>query len=431
MTDSPYSYHVPENVREHIDYITPGVKLLATSPRRKTKRSLTQRADVAPQMQHGPPGMVAMPKEAVDVNGTDLARCDIAITPACVKALYQVPNATKADPSNSIGIFEDGDFYAQEDLNLFFANYTSYIPQGTHPIPAFIDGAVAPVNVTRAGGESALDFELAYPLIYPQQITLFQTDDINYSSGRLNSSGFYNTWLDGIDGSYCNYSAYGETGNDPIDPVYPDPLPGGYNGPLQCGVHAPTNVMSVSYSQQEFDHPVYYQLRQCNEFMKLALQGHTIFFSSGDTGVAGRPADPAPNGCLGANHTIFNPRWPDSCPYLTVVGATKVYPGKTVFDPESAANDPAGQPYSSAYSTGGGFSNIHAIPDYQADAVANYFAAHPPPYPYYSGDEPLGFNGGLYNRSGRGYPDVSAVSNPPSFFPLSPFLLHTTHAHAH
>lgn len=104
--------------------------------------------------------------------------------------------------------------------------------------------------------------------------------------------------------------------------------------------------------------------------MKLALQGHTIFFSSGDTGVAGRPADPAPNGCLGPDNTIFNPRWPDSCPYLTVVGATKVYPGKTVFDPESAANDPAGQPYRTAYSTGGGFSNIHAIPDYQAEAVS-------------------------------------------------------------
>ena len=34
-----------------------------------------------------------------------------------------------------------------------------------------------------------------------------------------------------------------------------------------------------------------------------------------------------------------------SCPYLTNVGATKVYPGKTVFDPESAVVDPAGHPY--------------------------------------------------------------------------------------
>jgi tripeptidyl-peptidase I len=140
-------------------------------------------------------------------------------------------------------------------------------------------------------------------------------------------------------------------------------------------------------------------------FMKLALQGHTIFFSSGDTGVAGRPTDPRPNGCLGDNHTIFNPRWPDSCPYLTVVGGTQVYAGFTVNDPESAANDPPN------YSTGGGFSNIYPIPDYQAKAVATYFGEHDPGYPYYGGNQSLGYNGGLYNRTGRGYPDVSANSD--------------------
>lgn len=403
-----YSYHVPEAVREHIDYITPGIKLLATGPKRKGKRSIDRGASPAPHIPGGPPGLVAFPPQLYGVSESDLDHCDEAITPACVKALYHVPNATKADLRNPIGIFEEGDIYSQEDLDRFFGNYTPYIPQGTHPIPAFIDGAQAPNPVLEGGGESALDFQLAYPLIYPQQIELFQTDDAYYTTGNSNSTGLYNTWLDGIDGSYCTYSAYGETGNDPIDPVYPDSQPGGYDGPLQCGAYEPTNVMSVSYSQQEFDRPVYYQLRQCNEFMKLALQGHTIFFSSGDTGVAGRPGYPPPNGCLGSNHTIFNPRWPDSCPYLTVVGATKVSDGKTVFDPETAANDPSGSPFIPGYSTGGGFSNIHAIPEYQATAVAHYFSSYLPPYPYYSGNEPLGANGGLYNRSGRGYPDVSA-----------------------
>ena len=58
---------------------------------------------------------------------------------------------------------------------------------------------------------------------------------------------------------------------------------------------------------------------------------------------------------------------------LTNVGATKVYPGKTVYEPESAANDLAGHPYRSAYSSGGGFSNIFNVPDYQASAVSNFF----------------------------------------------------------
>ncbi|KAK5108167.1 hypothetical protein LTR62_008698 [Meristemomyces frigidus] len=339
----------------------------------------------------------------------DLSRCDELITPACIKALYHVPLGNKAHPGNTLGIFEDGDFYAQEDLNLFFSNFTPYIPNGTHPTLDSIDGGYAPVNLSEAGGESSLDLQLTYPLIWPQGVTLFQTDDINYSSSNLtNSTGFYNSWLDAIDGSYCTYSAFGETGNLPIDPVYPDPLPGGYKGTLNCGTYEPTNVMSISYSQQEISVPANYQRRQCNEFMKLALQGHTIVFSSGDTGVAGRAADPRPNGCLGPNHTIFNPRWPDSCPYVTVVGATKVYPGKTVFEPESVANDLAGAPYKTAYSSGGGFSNIFPIPEFQKTAVNTYFELHDPGYAYYSGDEPLGANGGLYNRSGRGYPDVSA-----------------------
>lgn len=134
-------------------------------------------------------------------NNSDLSTCDVAITPACIRALYHVPLPNKANSGNTLGIYESGDFYSQEDLNLFFANFTPYIQNGTHPIPAFIDGAQAPVPVTQAGGESALDLEIAYPLIHPQQVTLFQTDDINYTNGTLsNYSGIYNDWLDAIDG---------------------------------------------------------------------------------------------------------------------------------------------------------------------------------------------------------------------------------------
>lgn len=98
-----------------------------------------------------------------------------------------------------MGIWEEGDFYDQEDLDLFFANYTPYIPKGTHPIPNFVDGAMAPVSVEEAGGESLLDFELAYPLVYPQKLVLYQTDDINYAAENP-TVGAFNTFLDAIDG---------------------------------------------------------------------------------------------------------------------------------------------------------------------------------------------------------------------------------------
>lgn len=56
-----------------------------------------------------------------------------------------------------------------------------------------------------------------------------------------------------------------------------------------------------------------------------------------------------------------------------------------------------------------GFSNIFPIPSYQQDAINTYFEEHEPPYPYYyNGSYLNATNGGLYNRNGRGIPDVAA-----------------------
>jgi tripeptidyl-peptidase I len=75
--------------------------------------------------------------------------------------------------------------------------------------------------------------------------------------------------LEQLDGSYCNYAAYGITGDSWKDPKYPDPHKGGYKGKLQCGVYKPATVISISYGEAEYDIPVRYDKRQCNEWMKL------------------------------------------------------------------------------------------------------------------------------------------------------------------
>ena len=62
-----------------------------------------------------------------------------------------------------------------------------------------VDGATAPNPITEAGAESLLDFQLSYPIIYPQTITLFQTDDDVYQA-NYTFNGFLNTFLDAIDG---------------------------------------------------------------------------------------------------------------------------------------------------------------------------------------------------------------------------------------
>lgn len=128
-------------------------------------------------------------------------------------------------------------------------------------------------------------------IIYPQNSILFQTDDFLYATGISPNNGFLNTFLDAIDGSYCTYSAFGQTGDSPLDPKYPNPNPLGYQGQTQCGVYKPTNVISISYGAQEDDLPTNYQQRQCSEFLKLGLQGTSVVVASGDSGVAARGAD--------------------------------------------------------------------------------------------------------------------------------------------
>jgi tripeptidyl-peptidase-1 len=208
-------------------------------------------------------------------------------------------------------------------------------------------------------------------------------------------TGFLNTFLDSIDGSYCSEIS-------PLDPSYPDNNDGGYKGALQCGVYEPPNVISISYGSLEALIPVAYQRRQCAEFMKLGAMGVSVVISSGDSGVG--PGGNVTN-CLGSDHRVFTPDFPANCPYLTAVGGTEMPIGTWPHEHKEQAV--------TRFGSGGGFSNVFEIPDYQAQAVAHYFATANPPYKYYESvnNTGLGANGGIYNRKGRGFPDVAAAGD--------------------
>jgi tripeptidyl-peptidase-1 len=293
-------YHLPNHIRKHIDYIAPGIKLLAPSPSKKDTESLRKVRDLSSRNTHD----LHRVSDLVHTNPNNLSTCDLAITPACVAALYKIPPAHSAHPNNSLGVFESElQFYYQKDLDSFFTNFTN-IKNGTHPIPANIDGGQqATDDPYYAGGEVNLDLMLAYPIVHPQTITLYQVDDYIVQANQNDTYTFgFNTFLDALDGvssifpsrlqvnylqSYCTFSAYNETGNDPyLDQEYPDPNTGGWGGQLMCGVYKPTNVISLSYGGQESDVPISYQKRQCLEYLKLGLQGVSFLFASGDSGVS-------------------------------------------------------------------------------------------------------------------------------------------------
>ena len=120
--------------------------------------------------------------------------------------------------------------------------------------------------------------------------------------------------------------------------------------------------------------PKKYIERQCNEIMKLGLQGHSLFVASGDYGVAGFPGEFGDKyGCVsakgapkGQKGTIYSADLTSSCPYITSVGATQLCPGQTINDPESAmqikltawheqiGEPPVGKPFA-LFATSGGY----------------------------------------------------------------------------
>ncbi|KDN38296.1 hypothetical protein RSAG8_09595, partial [Rhizoctonia solani AG-8 WAC10335] len=133
-------------------------------------------------------------------------------------------------------------------------------------------------------------------------------------------------------------------------------------------------TISTSYGEAEQTIPLDYAIRVCNSFAQLGVRGSSLLFSSGDAGVGA--GDCKTND--GKNSTRFQPIFPASCPYVTAVGGTFQVP-------EVAAEF-----------SQGGFSDYFARPDYQKSAVSKFLGSLGNTY------------SGLYNKNGRGFPDVAA-----------------------
>ena len=262
------SYSVPNHIRQYIDFVTPGVKLSHPLRKRLVKRDRSSRVPydhyrgphrtpIPTEPWHLPPPAYILPPE--------LQTCSVNITPPCLRALYDIPPGRINDTVNTLGFYEQGDYYAANDLDLFFASYAPWVPQGTRPTLDSIDGGYAPypVNSSDVGGEADVDLDIGISLVYPQSVIVYQVDDGIYAPQEVALENTFNTFLDALDGSYCNYSAFGVTGDSPgIDPDYPDPAVGGYKGQRQCGVYTPTRVISISFGEAEGDLPKSYVERQ-------------------------------------------------------------------------------------------------------------------------------------------------------------------------
>jgi len=141
-----------------------------------------------------------------------------------------------------------------------------------------------------------------------------------------------------------------------------------------AGTKNPPVVHSVSYGDDENSLDDDYMTRVDQEFQKLGLQGHTFVYASGDSGVD----------CTDSN--MQNPDFPASSPHVVSVGG--------LVD--------LGTPVPRSWSgSGGGFSNFFPQPAFMNkihQAYLNNPSNNVPPA------------SGLYNTTGRGYPDVAAIA---------------------
>ena len=61
-----------------------------------------------------------------NISPNSTAKCGEWITPACLKALYGIPDATLNQPENVLGVFAVDNYYDQKDLDLFFKNFAPW-----------------------------------------------------------------------------------------------------------------------------------------------------------------------------------------------------------------------------------------------------------------------------------------------------------------
>ncbi|KAK5652257.1 hypothetical protein OQA88_10605 [Cercophora sp. LCS_1] len=220
--------------------------------------------------------------------------------------------------------------------------------------------------------------------------------------------------LAAYDAYYCDHL-------DPErDPQYPNAIaPHGYQS-IDCGTHKPPKVLSISYAWAEADFPEDYLRRQCQEYLKLGLQGVTVLAATGDEGTAGRQSD-CPDPSSPPEHRPFHVSFPASCPWVTAVGGTFKRPLQLTPSAPSTSNTtkcrakpkdnpsretaynrlPAGHTRNS-FSTGG-FSSVFSSPSYQRRSTRLYLDS-----------QNAHFNAlslhGLFDPLGRGVPNLSALA---------------------
>ena len=181
-------YSIPAHVREHVDYVTPGIKLHAMGG--KSRRSAEPETELQKRtfgVTDGspvkfPPLKKPLPMSLSQLLSMDaLSICNVAITPECIRTLYNFTEGTTAAKGNQLGIFEDlGDVYAQEDLNgkanLILEVYTSKVAKLSQTSSSRLHRRSLKAHIQRSKGlMEVLPQLITYPMQVLSQILTFRS----------------------------------------------------------------------------------------------------------------------------------------------------------------------------------------------------------------------------------------------------------------
>ncbi|KAI4250164.1 MAG: hypothetical protein L6R40_000336 [Gallowayella cf. fulva] len=352
------TWSLPTHLHKHIDTVQPTNSFFRAAPKKSNVMPVASDAQDMSQL-------AAVQRIKATNPSPDLTvaqACNVsAVTPLCLRTLYGTVNyKPKVPGKNKVGLTNYlGETNNRSDVYLFLQQFRPEASQAAFQFEIQViangDNQQTPNNITQlAAGkdlEGNLDAETILGIDYPTPL-------IAYNTG----------------------------GSPPFKPD--ENTPTNTNEPYLTWVRYVLaqrdlpQIISTSYGDDEQTVPEAYARRVCNEFAQLGARGVSLLFASGDDGVGGAGT------CFtndGKNTSTFLPSFPDGCPFVTSVGATKN------FNPEVVAFDPR-----NGFVSGGGFSNYFRRPSYQDNAVKPYVAS--------LGDQ---FKG-LYNKRGRGYPDIAA-----------------------
>ncbi|KAF1991424.1 tripeptidyl-peptidase 1 precursor [Aulographum hederae CBS 113979] len=366
-------WSLPGHLHEHIDVVQPTTSFFRPMPREVESRDLQPRHvgskplldDVhfaklwwanKGKLEYG---------QGVSFSGSSpesIAKaCNISFTTIdCVRKLYgTIDYKPKATSKNAVGItnyLNETNYRA--DVKLFLETFR---PEAVEAASTF------PITVIANGDNDQGPY------------TEEQVDDGKNLEGNLDAE-----WVLGM--SWPTPMVSWVTGGSP--PFNPDiNTPTNTNEPYLVwlnyvlGQKKLPQVISTSYGDDEQTVPESYAKRVCAGFAQLGARGISVLFSSGDAGVG---SDGTCFSNTDPTKAMFLPAFPAGCPWVTAVGGTEA------FQPEVAVQ---------RFASGAGFSNYFSAPAYQSKTVNAYIKSL------------NGLHDGLYNKSGRGYPDVAAQGN--------------------